>query len=144
MRIKLIVLAAVALCLAADSPKEAAKKDQKKLQGDWVLASGERNGEKFPEEVAKSMKRTIAGDKFTVTRNDEAVAKGTFTLDPSKKPKAIDVKVEGTDQSIHGIYELDGDTFKMCYAAPGKERPKEFTTKADSGHTLAVWKRAKK
>jgi uncharacterized protein (TIGR03067 family) len=144
MRIRLTVLAAVALCLAADSPKEAAKKDQKKLQGVWVLASGERDGEQMPEEVVKSLKRTMAVDKFTITRDDKAVAKGTFTLDPSKKPKAIDIKLEGTDQPVHGIYELDGDTFKLCYAAPGEERPKKFTTKAGSGHTFAVWKRAKK
>ncbi len=144
MRIKLIVLATVALCLAADAPKDAAKTDQKELQGAWLLASGERNGEKIPEDVVKSLKRTIDGDKYTVTRNDETVAKGTFTLDPSKKPKAIDIKLEGMDKPVHGIYELDGDTFKMCYAAPGADRPKEFAAKAGSGHTFAVWKRAKK
>jgi hypothetical protein len=32
----------------------------------------------------------------------------------------------------------------LCYAAPGEERPKKFTTRASSGHTFAVWKRAKK
>ena len=49
--------------------------------------------------------------------------------DPAVKPK---------------IYELDGDTFKLCYAAPGEERPKEFSAKGANGITLAVWKRAKK
>jgi uncharacterized protein (TIGR03067 family) len=144
MRTRLIVIAAVALCLGADAPKDEAKKDQEKLQGDWVLASGERDGEKFPEDLVKSLKRSVTGDKVSVSRDDQAVTKGTFTLDPSKKPKAIDVKLEGSDQAVQGIYEIDGDTFKMCYAAPGGERPKEFATKAGSGHSLAVWKRAKK
>jgi uncharacterized protein (TIGR03067 family) len=141
---RLIVIAAVALCLGADAPKDEAKKDQEKLQGDWVLASGERDGEKLPEDLVKSLKRSVTGDKATVSRDGEALAKGTFTLDPSKKPRAIDVKLEGSDQAVQGIYEIDGDTFRMCYAAPGGERPKEFATKAGSGHTLAVWKRVKK
>jgi uncharacterized protein (TIGR03067 family) len=144
MRTKLFAMAVVVLCLAADSPKDAAKKDQEKLQGDWVLASGERDGEQLPEDLIKSLKRTVTGDKSVVTRDGQAVATGTFTLDPSKKPKAIDFKLEGMDQPIHGIYDLDGDTFKLCYAAPGEERPKEFATKAGTGHTLAVWKKAKK
>jgi uncharacterized protein (TIGR03067 family) len=144
MRTQLFAMTVVVLSLAADSPKDAAKKDQEKLQGDWVLASGERDGEQLPDDLIKSVKRTVTGDKSMVTRDGQAVATGTFTLDPSKKPKAIDFKLEGTDQPIHGIYDLDGDTFKLCYAAPGEERPKEFATKAGTGHTLAVWKKAKK
>ena len=144
MRTRLIVIAAAALCLAADAPKDAVKKDQEKLQGDWILASGERDGEQFPDDMVKSLKRFVTGDKFTVNRDDQTVTKGTFTLDPSKKPKAIDLKIEGNDQVIQGIYELDGDTLKLCYAAPGEERPKQFGTKAGSGHALVVWKKAKK
>jgi uncharacterized protein (TIGR03067 family) len=139
----LLGLATVALCLAADAPSDAAKKEQELLQGDWTLASGERAGEQIPEDLAKSLKRTIKGDVSTVTRDDQPLAKGTFTLDPTKKPKTIDVKLEGGEM-IKGIYELSGDTFKLCYGAPGGDRPKEFATTADNGFTLAVWKRAKK
>jgi hypothetical protein len=48
------------------------------------------------------------------------------------------------DKPVQGIYEVEGDTFKLCYAAPGEARPKEFATKAATGLTLAVWKKAKK
>jgi hypothetical protein len=41
-----------------------------------------------------------------------------------------------------GIYEVDGDTTKFCYAE--KERPTDFTTAAGSGRTLSTWKRDKK
>ena len=47
-------------------------------------------------------------------------------------------------QTHLGIYELDGDTVKFCFAAPGKERPTDFTAKASSGRTASVWKRDKK
>jgi len=142
---KLLLVVAVGLLIAADKPKDdTAKKDLEALQGDWTLVSGERNGEKFPEELLKSLKRTIKGDKATITRDGETIATGTMTLDTSKKLKTIDVKLEGMDQTIKGIYELEGETFKMCYAMPGGDRPKEFASKEGSGITLAVWKKAKK
>ena len=43
-----------------------------------------------------------------------------------------------------GIYELEGDTLKLCYSQPGKDRPKEFTAAKGSGQAMSVWKRDKK
>jgi len=140
---RLLPVLAVALLLGADK-KDDAKKDLDKLQGEWTLVSGEREGQTIPEDIAKSLKRTVKGNKATVTRDGETLAQGTMTLDPAKKPKAIDIKLEGMDQLIHGIYELKDDTFKICYGMPGTERPKEFATTAGSGLTLGVWKKAKK
>ena len=42
-----------------------------------------------------------------------------------------------------GIYELDGDTFKSCFGAPGAERPKDFTSQPGDMRTSSVWKREK-
>jgi hypothetical protein len=42
-----------------------------------------------------------------------------------------------------GIYAIDGDTHKVCIAEPGRERPTEFSTQAESGRTLFIMKRAK-
>jgi hypothetical protein len=41
-----------------------------------------------------------------------------------------------------GIYELKGDTFKVCFDPKGKERPSDFTGKA--GRMTAVVEREKK
>ena len=41
------------------------------------------------------------------------------------------------------IYEIDGDTLKVCFDPEGKKRPTEF--KGESGaQTLVVYKRVKK
>jgi uncharacterized protein (TIGR03067 family) len=144
MRATLAAMAMVVLCLSARAADDEAKKDQDQLQGDWSLVSGQRDGQDIPEDFAKSLKRNVKGNMTTVTRDGEPLAKGSFTLDPTKKPKTIDIKVEGMDMPVHGIYELEGDTLKICYAAPGEERPKEFAAKAGTGHTFAVWKRDKK
>ena len=42
-----------------------------------------------------------------------------------------------------GIYELDGDTLKVCYAIDGGKRPAEFKAKPGSKHVLIVFKRLK-
>ena len=42
-----------------------------------------------------------------------------------------------------GIYEIDGDTLKVCFDPEGKKRPTEFKT-ASGSQTLVVHKRLKK
>src|SRR5262249_33200073 len=82
-----------------------------------------------------------------VTINGRVFLKAKYTVDPAQRPRAIDYAM--TDGPTRGktqlgIYELDGDRVKFCFAAPGKERPTDFTTKEGSGRTLRTWKRAGK
>jgi uncharacterized protein (TIGR03067 family) len=146
MKPRMLLVLVAGLLVAADA-KDDAKKELEKLQGDWVMVSGERNGEALPDEQIKALKRTIKDDEFTVMRDGETVAKGKFTVDPSKSPKTIDVTItegDNKDKTMKGIYEIDGDNYKVCFAPSGKDRPKEFSSKGDEGLTLSVWKKAKK
>jgi hypothetical protein len=44
-----------------------------------------------------------------------------------------------------GIYELDGDTLRICHTWKGqRKRPEKFAIAEGSGLVLAVWKREKK
>ena len=40
-----------------------------------------------------------------------------------------------------GIYKYENGEFTVCFAAPGKDRPKEFTTKSGTGEFMHVWKK---
>ena len=42
-----------------------------------------------------------------------------------------------------GIYEVDGDTFRSCFASPGAERPTDFSSKPGEARTVSIWKREK-
>jgi uncharacterized protein (TIGR03067 family) len=42
-----------------------------------------------------------------------------------------------------GIYELDGDEWKLCLTITAKDRPTEFAAKPKSGLGLEVLKREK-
>jgi uncharacterized protein (TIGR03067 family) len=133
----------VGLLLAAE-PGDAAKAELDKLQGEWTLASSERDGKETPAEEAQKLTRVIKGDQYTLLRDGKVVVKGTLKVDPTKTPRMIDVlRAEEGAKPMLGIYELDGDTQKVCFTAPGKDRPAEFSATAGSGNLLSVWKRKK-
>jgi uncharacterized protein (TIGR03067 family) len=137
---------ALAVCLLPGAD-DAVKKEKRQLEGEWSMVSGEIDRQPLPAEYVKGAKRVAKDDETTVMIGGRLFMKARFTIDPSKKPKTIDYVMTGgptKGKTQLGIYELDGDTVKFCFAAPGKERPKEFTTEEGSGRTLSVWKRARK
>jgi uncharacterized protein (TIGR03067 family) len=74
-----------------------------------------------------------------------------YKLDENKKPKTIDLTAGGRDGSgkkpddvLPGIYELDGDSLKICLGLPGKDRPTEPSAKEGAKQTLYTYKREKK
>jgi len=142
---------AVAACLliAADSPEDAVKKEYKKFEGTWSLASGEQDGKKIADEHVKKSKIIMKDLETTLHTPHQSpdVIKSTRKLDPSKKPAQVDVVRKtgpNAGQTMKGIYEwIDADNYRVCIAPPGKDRPTEFKTSAGSGHTLHQWKRTK-
>ena len=121
-------------------------KDGDAIQGTWLPSAAELAGEKFPDEVRKTIKLVIKDDKYTVTVG-EKVDKGTAKLDPKAKPKALDITgTEGPNKgkTILAIYALDGDTLRVCYDLSGKSHPTEFKTKAGTQLFLVTYKREKR
>ena len=104
------------------------------------------DGKKVPDDTIKPTKITVKGDKYSVQMGEQVVEQGTIQIDPTQKPKAIDAtpsEGEHKGKTFHGIYEIEGDTAKDCFALPDKDRPKAFATKQGSGVVLRVYKRAK-
>ena len=141
-----LLFAAVSATLAPDTPMDEAKKELERIQGTWVATRLESGGQAAP---VGSVRLICVGDKYTQKNGSEEVEKGTHKLDPTKKPKTMDITV--TDGDFKGqlqlaIYELDGDILKICANEAGdKARPKEFsTTKETGGKVLVILKREKK
>ena len=146
MRVIVPVFAALVLVGPAGA-EDAVKKEMALLEGEWSMVSGEADGISLPKETVRSAKRVAKDGMTTITMGGRVYFKAKFSIDPTKKPRAIDYTMtEGpTKGKTHlGIYELDGDTVKFCFAAPGKDRPTDFTAKEGSERTLSVWKRDKK
>jgi internalin A len=132
------------LLIAADEPKDAAiKKDLELLKGAWVATSYVKDTKPAAEADLKMLKLTIDGDQASFTKGKD-VRKSTYKLDPTQKPKALDiVMIDGPDKgkTLLGIYEIKGDEFKICLAVLDKPRPKEFAAKPET--ILETWKREK-
>jgi uncharacterized protein (TIGR03067 family) len=138
-----LFLAPVLVLSFSSAAWSADARDGDAIQGTWLPSAAELAGEKFPDEVRKSIKLVVKDGKYTVTVGKE-VDQGTVKLNPSAKPKALDIT--GTDgpnkgKTILTIYELDGDTLRVCYDLSGKSRPTEFNTKADTQLFLVTYKR---
>ena len=148
MRTMLVGLAA-GMLLAMAAVADEGKGDQDKLQGTWKAEKAEQDGKE--QANADEHTLTFAGDTFTITRKDQVILKGTFTLVVTKKPRQIDLAVKesrgGKDdgKTAKGIYELNGDTLKWCTAGPGKDaRPGEFATAEGDERLLVTLRREKK
>ena len=143
-----LLLAAAAPLPAADAKDEAIKKDRMKYEGTWQVVSLVVDGDKSDEQDARKITVVNEADgRWTLEVDGKVIARGTSEIDPTKKPKAIDLtETEGDDKgkTALGIYELGDDERKVCYAKAGMERPADFSAPAGSGRILAVLKRVKK
>jgi uncharacterized protein (TIGR03067 family) len=152
MRTRLFAVLVAFLLIAADDQKDEVKAEMKKFEGTWITVSAIADGKKVPEEKLKGFTATYKANGTWVMKNDKETWSGTYTLDPSKKPKTGDfIGMDGKfkDKTSMDIYDLDGDTLTFCYVIvptskeATKERPTKFESKEGSGHYLYVLKREK-
>ena len=125
--------------------RKLAKADLNKMQGTWLRVKMEVEGKDF--ELEGKWTATYEQDVLTLSQDGKPYLSGSIvTLDPSSSPKAMNTwNKEGTDKdkTWSGIYHIDGDTMKVCFSPPGKDRPNEFTTKNGPGYLYTEYKRQK-
>jgi uncharacterized protein (TIGR03067 family) len=132
--------------MAADDQKVDGSKGLKPLQGTWKLVSGEIGGRKMTAEQVKKSKLVFKGDHYKVRRGDAPKVAGSVVVDPAKDPKAIDITdSDGPNKgkTLLGIYALDGDELKECFAAAGEARPTKFATQTGTTQFFHIWKHTK-
>jgi uncharacterized protein (TIGR03067 family) len=154
--VALVLTACVLIAGRARADDEATRKELALLQGTWVIVGKEYGGKKATEEevanLAAEVKPTVDGTKIKWSEKlekKENASEATFKIDPKARPKTLDVTYTGgrfKGDTVLAIYEIDGDTLKVCYATTedGKPRPTEFAGKADGKAVLMTYKRAKK
>jgi uncharacterized protein (TIGR03067 family) len=133
-----------------DKPKED---KQKAIEAEWKLRNGlwepvsaVVDGKERPAGKDRKMVLEYKDETYRDKVGDKIVGEGISRVDPTQTPKALDIipqrnGVKG--QTALAIYELKGDELIVCLARPGKDRPKEFESKPDSGHVLLKFKRVK-
>ncbi|HEY7309871.1 MAG TPA: TIGR03067 domain-containing protein [Gemmataceae bacterium] len=143
MRLRVTLLVAAGLLLAADAPKAT---DHDKIQGEWKITAEVQNGKETPAARNEKVRIRFTADKMIVSEGDEKHA-GAYKLDPDKKPSTITVTPDDGPKKGKkgvGIYQLSGDTLTICLTLKeGKDPPSDFTAKADSGRVMLTLERIK-
>ena len=143
---KVLAVLAVGLLAAAARPvSDDARADLKKLAGTWALVAEVSDGQKRDDDYVKKIKWVINEDgTWKVLEDGEVKYRGKLTVDPTKKPRAIDSTLAGEQEGtvVRSIYEVNGDTLKHCFTV-GEDRPKTFESKPGSRCTNSVFKRVK-
>ena len=141
MRAMFVVLLIAATTLAADKPEEL-----KALEGTWILDAATLDGRAHGADF-EGMKLTLKGGEYTIEFAENS-DRGTFTIDPAKSPKWIDIKTGAKGPfkglTLPGIYKLDGEKLVLCCHADGKVRPAEFGAQSKTRNMLLTYRREKK
>lgn len=116
-----------------------------KFQGSWRLTGWELAGGKLTAEEMKARDdvMVIEGNNFTYLDKGQKVYFGRIAVDSTQDPPTL--LLLGTDrkQDMYTwcIYELDGDTLRICKDVKGKGRPTEF--KASENTVIQSYRRTK-
>ena len=150
MRVLLVPALALFACLApsaAGKPDDPVAAEYKALVGNYKVEKVLLGGKDITEHL-KEMKFEIRdGGKYTA-QVGELKDDATFTADPAKKPKEMDVKPNGgpnKGQTVKAIYKLEGDTLVLCYDHDKSEnRQSKFESPEGTTVLLITYKRVKK
>lgn len=148
MKRKWLVCVAVLTVLAAygrSDDAKADKDDQKAILGTWLPESAELAGKPYPDNILKKIRLVLTEGKYLVT-GAGGPDEGTCKIDPSKKPHTMEItgtKGPNKGRTLPAIYELTGDTLRVCYDLSGKAPPEEFKSKPMTKLYLVTYKREK-
>jgi uncharacterized protein (TIGR03067 family) len=131
------------VCLAGCGTTQAADpaQDAKLWQGTWKMVHCIWNGEPQPGNV----QWIVNGDSYVIRLNQQTHTDPyPFKLDAGQKH--IDVDHHDTPKGtwggkLKGIYEISGDTLKVCYDLTGARYPSSFDAAAGSRQVLYEFQR---
>jgi uncharacterized protein (TIGR03067 family) len=116
-----VVLATMVLGVASGDDK-AVQDEKQKLEGVWKPINVEVAGKPVPDDQ-RPAQIEFKGDRILGLGPEM-----TFAVDPSKRPRHIDLiaKVGGMDIKAPSIYELTDDELKLCIPLAEKGKPPEL------------------
>jgi uncharacterized protein (TIGR03067 family) len=132
------------LCLTSFAADDSA--DTKALQGSWAPVKAELGGQSLPADVLKKITLTLTNQNYEVTITGEQSDFGTWSIDTSTKPKGMTIvgtKGPNAGKTFPCIYDIKGNTFRICYDLSGAKRPTDFKTASGTKLYLVTYNRKK-
>jgi uncharacterized protein (TIGR03067 family) len=131
------------LLLACEASSQDADQ-QAKLEGTWRFVESSADASQ-KKEKRPSMRVVFKGNTISFIGEGKGQrTDGTYTIDPGSSPKTMDITTDQGGKKVLtlAIYELDGDSLKLChYLGPkaARDRPKQFL--ADKETVVGALKR---
>jgi uncharacterized protein (TIGR03067 family) len=132
--------------VVAGPKEELLEREQERLAGTWRVVGAEVGGMPIPPRAYRDLTLTFKDGKFTARMGDEEPQEGTYTIDPAKNPREMDISRAGGPAKAKkqtAIYSLAGDLLKICSVEAGDERPADFDTREKPGRTLLTLRRVR-
>lgn len=142
MRLMLLALLCCLLAGCLDSHAADRAGDLAQWQGTWKLVSCTWNGEPQPGDA----QWIVRGDRYNI-RLDGNTGEDPYTFKLDASQKRIDVFHHDTPAGtfggrLKGIYELKGNSLKVCYDLTGQEYPSSFDAGPGSRRAIYQFQRA--
>ena len=135
-----LTVAASLIAFAADPPEDA-----KSVQGSWTPVKAELAGQPVSDAVLKIISLKLDNGRYEVFAGDKP-DRGTYTVDSTTQPMGMTITgTEGPNdgKTFPAIFELKGDTLRICYDLSGAKRPTEFKSVAGTQLYLVTYNRKK-
>ena len=139
-----IVLVAIVASVLGVAGSASVAQGQSSLQGTWQVLAAQRNARIASD--LQDHRLTFSGDRFNIRSQGGVVYQGTYRTDAARKPATIDFKHtagKAKGQTWRGIYEVDGDTLKICDNAADVSKPRPMAFASEAGQVLVSFKRSK-
>lgn len=117
------------------------------LEGNWTPVYQEIDGQMLPA-AANDLALELQNSEFTIEKNGEVVYEGTYTIEGATSPLSISFTYKKSAQPLFlgeprpGVFQVEGDTLKMCFGTIGQARPAALTTHPGSECILSIFRRA--
>jgi uncharacterized protein (TIGR03067 family) len=118
----------------------------KSLQSRWRAVYSEVEGEMTPINDFSALVLEHTGNAFTVTSKGVVVDEGTFSVDVTATPhELVYIYSKGAPRFLgaprRGIFQVEGNTLKLCMSPIGHAAPAQFNTRPNSQVVFNVWQR---
>lgn len=136
LRSRSVVICLAAFLVCPPLYVRAGSQDKAALQGKWRAVEATSNGEAPPPGLLEKLILVFSGETVSIMGSSPT----RFTIATSFSPAHIDIL-----NSRHqvGIYELRGDTLRLCVGVDG-DRPTTFNTEKYTDRTYLVLERVRK
>lgn len=115
-----------------------------KLQGEWSALELITSGKPLEQAWLPFGRRSHAGVETKVVFGGQTMVHAKVRLNETATPIEVDylnLTGKGKGSISRGLFRWDGEEAVYCMAAPGGERPSDFSCDAGSGRTFSRWKR---